>query len=286
MACLLLAACGAPAPAPIARPAPAESCDVSAALRSSRRAWLPGATTPVVVIETAAERVLVAHVTPDIVVTRWVPTASLGRAVSTSMAVSPMPGGRPDPDLVVLPGFPVAPATTPWVRVASTSPLAFEGYIPSGATTTIFEALPPPREPETTNTFEVRAEPTSGARLRGVIGRGAHARTTATAVPGWLAVTAAGPFSRISGFVLPPPPRVTKRFGSIDFEDDLIEGRLEPSPLPTGTCLRDARDGAIVGATIGPLLEAPRDVSGGVVAITAHAPWGETSYFARAVCCR
>lgn len=224
--------------------------------------------------------VQVASVTREIVVMRWVPVLSLGRAVRVETAVSHTPGGPPDRALFALPGFPVDATTTPWVHVVATSPLAFDGYVPNSVTATIFDAAPEHTERATSMTFYVRTDPRDDAPVRGTINSGARVHVTGRAPEPWLAVTASGPFARMQGFIKPPPPEPPRVFSGDDSGEIDIEGSATEW-LPVGTCLRDAPNGRIVGAIVGTLWNKPKPLPGGGTAVSVGTPWGDVTYYAR-----
>ena len=232
------------------------------------------------VVDIRGTEIQIASVTGEIVVTRWVPVSSLGRAVRVETAVSHTPGGPPDPMLFALPGFPVESMTTPWVHIVASSPLAFDGYVPNSVTATIFDAIPEHPERPTSMAFSVRTDPRDDAPVRGTIHSGARVHVTGTAPEPWLAVTSSGPFARMTGFIKPSPPPPLPRTSAFDFSGDFIEG-TPVEWLPVGTCLRDAPNGTIVGAIVGTLWTKPKPLPRGGTAVTVSTPWGDVTYYAR-----
>jgi len=244
---------------------------VSAAVSSTKRAWLAGESDPVVVADVRGTDVQIAWVTRGIAIARWVPASQLGRAISVEAAVSHAPGGPPDQMLYVLPGFPVPATTGPWVHITSPAPLRFDGFIPNGATTTIFEAPPERTELRTSLAFSVRTDPRDDAPVRGTLEAGGRVRVSGTAPAPWVAITAWGTFARATGYIRPPDPSPARTDeGSEIVEDAAIAW------LPIGTCLRDAPNGKIVGAVIGTLRDKPTPHPGGGTEIKV----GNVTYYA------
>ncbi len=278
-----MAACGAPATtlAPVAAaPAPPPECDVSAAAASPKRAWLKGSSRPVVIAEIHGTDVQIASVTREIIITRWVPVSELGRAVRVETAVSHTSGGPPDPALFALPGFRVESTTTPWVQIFSGEPLKFTGFVPNSVTTTIFEEAPAREDGTTGISFSVRANPRDDAPVLAIISTGARLRVTGTAPAPWLAVTASAPFSRVVGFIKPPPPQPRESSGDDSGEIEIQGNATEW--LPVGTCLRDAPNGKVVGAIVGTLWNKPKALPGGGTAVSVGTPWGDVTVYAKA----
>lgn len=274
---LLLGCAGPASVAPPARPRSSTAgCDVSAVTAASRRAWLRGGSRPATVLDVRDDRVHVAHVTPGLVVTRWVPRSALLRVVSVPMAISHRPGGPPDENVTLLPGFPVEPVTTPWAHVATSEPGSLDGFVPTSATGWFYEPAPASSDPASGQVIVVRTAPRADAPERAVLDSGARVRIGAEVAPGWFAVTGEGAFTRITGFAQSPPPPRLRRNTSIEFSDVEISGVEDTTWAPTGTCVRDA-GGAIAGAIIGPV--PTQQVTGGGTAITVAAPWGETRYY-------
>lgn len=283
----MLVGCAAPArgsaPASATAPAAAPTCDVTLAAGSARRARLRGATTPVVVVDVARTTIQIAMVSPEVIVTRWVPLDALEPVTRDEVAVSPGPRAAADPALRVRPGFPLADVTTPWIPVRAEGSIAFAGFVPAGAKARIWEEAPrDPRAVAIHATFDVHAAASSTSPILARLGPGARVRVRGSLSQPWISVVATTDQVRVEGFVARPPPApVEVEDGQTSEMLDLpIEG-AGTAWLAPGTCLWDAPGGAIVGAVHGPLFARPRFAEGWS-AVTVTSPWGQATYFAHA----
>ena len=280
----ILAGCGSPAVRPatdVPRSAPAD-CDVRPAAESLRRAWFGHE--PVIVVDVQGPNVEVAAIGADTLVERWVPIAALGRAVITETAVSPRPRSPGDPALRVLPGFPLAAASTTWTAVHGTGTIAFDGFVPSDVRGMIWVEPPSFSGSAVQMSFEVRAEARVDAPVRARIHPGTMVRAARGSDEHWIPITASASHARVEGFVERPPPlppRPGASEGGVEFSEIEVDG-VGTEWIPIGTCLWDAPGGHIAGAITAPLLTRPRAEANGWAALAVHTPWGEVTYHAHA----
>lgn len=257
---------------------------------SNRRAWLAAGTVPVALLDVARDRLQVATVRDDVIVTHWVRVDELAPVVHETTAVSPSPGAPADPGTVVLPGFRLPLTLGPWIAIRSGAPLAITGFIPAQSRGTFWDELPDDPAAPTLATIgielTVHAEPHANTLVRAVIHPGARARVLGRHLTGspWFGVHARGGFVVVTGFVDPPQSPPTP--ASTDSEAECCAELDVEVPAPhgfwqRGACLYDRPGGAIVGEVIGDVTARPTPSADGWSSITVTTGWGEARYHAK-----
>lgn len=309
IACLLvIAACGASPPpvTPSLRAHPCERVHWRDAAAIRLRVWPAKASAPAHVVEVAGAHVEVASVTSSVIVTRWVPYASLEPIAMSATNVSPARGAAPDPALRILVGHRLDPPAYGWATVH-----APDGFVPASFAGTMWTESQPedderfavvpstllsstPRDPSVTYrrlperdrrylryaSGEVRGAADDTAPVRFVMTSPMVIQPRAGAPNDYLAITVHLPFAELDGFWKMPPekPRTPEEEaqGEIEYEAPALH-----SPIATGTCLYDAPRGRVIGMILDEDAFAPPTPSTvtGWFAVTIPTIWGPHTYY-------
>lgn len=255
----------------------------------ARGAWRPRE--PVAVLDFEGGDVRVATLREDVIVTRWVAVTGLGRAAIAGAAVSPSPGGAPDPAVRIRIGYRLPDGDRPWLSVAHAPTeldgLELHGVVPSAIRGILWDE--PPRAPGLALAMHhdgvILDAPHAGAPARAKVTREAEIQIRGTH-PGFWEVTARTPRAEVDGFIPQPPPPPPSPAGRnrYDFSDDTIEGELirPGTPLPAGTCLHDTPGGDVAGMLLAPqpAMLRPLPRAPGWSSLQVATTWGTVTYFA------
>ena len=261
----------------------------------SRGAWRPRE--PVAMLALEGGDVQVATVREGAIVARWVAATGLGRAAMAGAAVSPSPGGAPDPAVRIRRGHRLPDGDRPWLSVSRAPTeldgLELQGFVPATLRGVTWDEPPraPAPAPAVHHDGPILDAPRAGARARAKVTWSAEIEIRGD-LPGYWEVTARTPRAEVDGFIAkppPPPPPPSPSPGGrfhYEFSEDMIEGELvlPEGPLPAGTCLHDAPGGEVVGMILGrqPAQLRPVPRAPGWSSLELATTWGTVMYYAAA----
>lgn len=232
------------------------------------------------VVEVAGTLVEVASVTASVIVTRWVPYASLEPTATAATNVSPVRGAAPDPATRILVGHRLDAPAHGWAAVH-----APDGFVPASVAGTMWtEADPslPVRDRRYLRyaTGELRAAADDTAPVRFTMTTPTVAQIRAGAPNDYLAITVHLPFAELDGFWRLPPkkPRTAEDEAAAELDTEVPAIH---SPIAAGTCLYDAPRRRVIGMVLDEDAFAPPAPSTvhGWFAATIPTIWGsETVY--------
>src|SRR5262245_2449134 len=181
----------------------------------ARGMWRPGE--PVAVLAIEGADVEIATLRDELIVARWVAASGLGHAAMETAAVSPSPGGAPDPAVRILLGYRLPDTAEAWLSVRHApfeyDGLQLEGFVPATVRGVIWdEPARRVRDPHARHDGGVIVDaPHAGARARAKLTWSAELAIRGDRIDFW-EVTARTARAEVDGFLAkpppPPPPRV------------------------------------------------------------------------------
>lgn len=290
-----MAGCGASSPpvTPTLRAHPCDPAHWSELADSRLRVWPRKSHAPAHVVEVAGAHVEIASVTSSVIVTRWVPYASLSLIAMSPTTVSPKRGADSDPGLRILVGHRLDPPSYGWSPVHDPEgfvPASFAGVMWTEAAnedddrvlvaSTYRSFSWDERRFMRPATGDVRSGDDDAAAIRMTMTSPTVIQIRSGASNGYLAVTVHLPFAELDGFWKPPPAKSRTAEDEAEAELDMGPPPIH-SPIARGTCLHAAPMGRVVGIVRDEdafAIPVPSKTKGWYAA-TIPTIWGPTTYY-------